>query len=260
MSLIGFEEPLIEFLVGIYSAVEAVLGPDLTNFFTTAFGVAAYAIILGTFYNSFSKQKFFALEHTPRETVAEKALHYVSLIAKYTFAFPIITFVWFMFLTIFLVFLGNQDVATIMYISIAVVGAIRITAYWDEGIAADLAKMLPLGLLAYFVADPSFLTVGVFEEKFFEITQLLPISMPFFIYIVFLEWALRLLLLLYDTVHRYKHLMPEAVSSRVPVRPTSRKAASSKPASKKEKAPKKKSRGKGKDKEAEDLGEMGLEE
>lgn len=253
--MIGFEEPLIEFIVGIYSAVEAVLGPDLTNFFTTAFGIAAYAIILGTFYNNFSKQRFFELEHTPGESITDQILHYATLIAKYTFAFPIITFVWFMFLTIFLVFLGSQDVTNVMYISIAVVAAIRITAYWDEEISVDLAKMLPLGLLAYFVADPSFLDAAAFEQKFFEITQLLPLSIPFFIYIVFLEWVLRAMLLVYDFVHQYKHIMPEAVSSRVPVRPGPKEKAA-KPGPKE--PPKKKPRGKAK--KPGDLGEMGLEE
>jgi hypothetical protein len=255
MSLIGFEEPLIEFIVGIYSIVEAVLGPDLTNFFTTAFGIAVYAIILGTFYNNFSKQRFFELQHTKGESIADQVLHCAALIAKYTFAFPIISFVWFMFLTIFLVFLGSQDVANVMYISIAVVAAIRITAYWDEGISADLAKVLPLGLLAYFIGDPSFLDASAFEQKFFEITQLLPLSMPFFIYIVLLEWSLRILLSLYDLVHQYKHFMPTHVSSRIPMRPGPReKAAKPEPGERMGKKPK------GKAGKTRDLGEMGLEE
>ncbi len=257
MSLIGFEEPLIAFIVGIYSAIEAVLGVDLTNFFTTAFGIAVYAIILGTFYNNFSRQKFFILEHTKGETFLDQVKHYVALILKYTLAFPIITFVWFMFLTIFLVFLGSQSVANIMYISIAVVAAIRISAYWDEGISGDLAKMLPLGLLAYFIADPSFLDAATFEVKFFEITQLLPLSIPFFIYIVLLEWILRIILTLYDLVHQYKHLAPSAISSRIPERPL-RKERDVKPMPKLEpEKPKKKEKSKGK---KEDLEEMGLEE
>ncbi|MCP4647810.1 MAG: hypothetical protein GY852_08805 [bacterium] len=257
MSLIGFEEPLIAFVVGIYSVVEAVLGPNLTNFFTTAFGIAAYAVILGTFYNNFSRQKFFILEHTKGETAKDQLIHFITLIAKYTFAFPIITFVWFMFLTIFLVFLGNQEVANVMYISIAVVAAIRITSYWDEGIAGDLAKMLPLGLLAYFISDPSFLDASTFEVKFFEITQLLPLAIPFFIYIVLLEWALRIFLTLYDLVHQYKHYAPEALSSRIPVRPD-RKERGQKPMPKEE-PPKKKGKEKPKGKK-ESIEEMGLEE
>lgn len=261
MSLIGFEEPLIAFIVGIYSAIEAVLGADLTNFFTTAFGIAVYAIILGTFYNNFSRQKFFVLEHTKGETAKDQLVHFITLIAKYTFAFPIITFVWFMFLTVFLVFLGSQSVANIMYISIAVVAAIRISAYWDEGISGDLAKMLPLGLLAYFIADPSFLDAATFEVKFFEITQLLPLSIPFFIYIVLLEWGLRIVLTLYDLVHQYKHIAPAAVSSRIPERP-SRKERGAKPMPKVEspkEEPKAKKKGKSKGKK-DDLEEMGLEE
>lgn len=262
MSLIGFEEPLIAFIVGIYSAIEAVLGPDLTNFFTTAFGIAVYAIILGTFYNNFSRQKFFILEHTKGETAKDQLIHFITLIAKYTFAFPVITFIWFMFLTIFLVFLGTQSVANIMYISIAVVAAIRITAYWDEGIAGDLAKMLPLGLLAYFIADPSFLDAATFEVKFFEITQLLPLSISFFIYIVLLEWSLRILLTLFDLVHQYKHIAPTSISSRIPVRPDRKERGPKpmpKPMPKQEPKPKETKKGKSKGKK-DDLEEMGLEE
>ena len=269
MSLIAFEAPLIEFVVGIYSAAEAALGPEVASFFTTALGIAFYAIILGTFYKTLSRQRLFILERKIGESIQELATHAIVLIAKYTLVFPLVTFIWFMFLSIFLVFLGSQDVATIMYIAIAVVAAIRITAYWDEDISGDLAKMLPLGLLAYFIGDPSFLTPDLLETKIFEVTQVLPLAIPFFIYIILLEWSLRVLLGAYNLVHQYKHLAPEQVSSRIPVRPSSKKytkggARVEKPApAGKKDAPENPLFGKKKkssSKEEESIEEMGLEE
>ncbi len=219
MDLIGFEEPLVNFTVGIYSAVVGVLGADITNFFIMALGIAVYGIILGTFYKTFSREKFFVLEHTKDEGPVDEIIHLLALILKYTLAFPVITFVWFMFLTLFLVFLGSQSAADVMYIAIAVVAATRITAYWDEGISEDLAKMLPLGLLAFFIGNPSILDATVFEQKFFEITQVLPMGMQYFVYIILLEWILRICVGVRDFVIQHKkRIVPAPILSRIPAK------------------------------------------
>lgn len=203
MDVAGFEATLIKAIVVAYTSVVEAMGPDLANFFVTALGIAAYAIILGSFYNNFSKRKFFELEKREGATASDEVFRVVSLVAKYTFAFPLITFVWFIFLTMFMVFLGTQSAVDVMHIAIAVVAAIRITSYWEEGIAADLAKMLPLGLLAYFIGDPSFLDAQMFEQKFFEIAQVLPLSVQYLIYIIALEWALRILLGIKEVISGY---------------------------------------------------------
>jgi|GEM_PF-714032 len=217
MSLIGFEEPLVSFIVGIYSSVVSVMGQDLTNFFIMALGIAVYGIILGTFYKTFSREKFFVLEHEPGEDTTSQVLHGIALILKYTLAFPIITFVWFMFLSLFLIFLGSQSAADVMYVAIAVVAATRMTAYWDEGISEDLAKMLPLGLLAFFIGNPSVLDAAVFEQKFFQITQVLPTAIDYFIYIIILEWILRIAVGLKDVFFAHKErIIPAPVLSRMP--------------------------------------------
>jgi hypothetical protein len=210
------ENSLLELLLGIYGNLVGTLGQDLTNFFITALGIAVYGIIIGTFYKNFSKEKFFELKRKKGEGLIDEGLHLLAFIAKYTFAFPLITFVWFMFLTLFLVFLGTQGAAEVMYIAIAVVAATRITAYWDEEISEDLAKLLPIALLGYFLGNPSVLDAAVFEHKFFEITQVLPLSIPYFTYIIALEWSLRALVGIKDFVGEYKEkLIPAAVLSRI---------------------------------------------
>ncbi len=249
MSLIGFEEPLITFIVGIYSYVVSIMGADLTNFFIMALAIAAYAIILGTFYKTFSREKFFVLEHEKGETTRDQVTHIIAFFLKYTLAFPIITFVWFLFLSLFLTFLGSQSAADVMYIAIAVVAATRVTAYWDEGIAEDLAKMLPLGLLAFFIGNPSSLGASSFEQKFFQITQVLPTAMEYFVYIVLMEWVLRIAVGIKDFLSEHKErIVPAPVLNRIPTKmpsfpkkvkiPGGKKAAP-KPAQKAE-APKKK--------------------
>lgn len=197
------DDVLIRTVFWLYGRLESFLGPDLTNFFVTALGIAVYAIILGTFYNNFSKRKFFELEKKRGDGPLSEAVHIVTFAVKYTLAFPLITFIWFLFLTIFMVLLGSQSAIDVMYISIAVVAAIRISAYWDEGISADLAKMLPLGLLAVFIGNPSFLDASVFEARFYEITKVLPLSIPYLAYIILLEWSLRILLSIKEFI--WKH-------------------------------------------------------
>ena len=217
MDLIGFEQPLVDFIVGIYSSVVDVLGADLTNFFIMALGIAVYGIILGTFYKNFSREKFFILESNRGDSSIDDAIHVIAFILKYTLAFPIITFVWFMFLSLFLIFLGSQGAADVMFVAIAVVAATRMSAYWDEGIAEDLAKMLPLGLLAYFISNPAFLDAAVFEQKILEISQVLPLSFQYLFYIIVLEWVLRICVCIKDfLIEHKKRIVPAPILSRIP--------------------------------------------
>ncbi|MFP3949918.1 MAG: hypothetical protein ACLFUZ_02370 [Candidatus Micrarchaeia archaeon] len=258
MSLIGFEQPLLDFLVGMYSYAEAVLGPEMTNFFTTAMGIAVYGIILGTFYKNFSKQRFFVLAHEKGESTLDKVKHIVALILKYTFAFPLITFIWFLFLTLFLVFLSNQDPTQVMYIALAVVAATRIAAYWDEGIAEDIGKTLPIALLGYFLGDPSFLNPEMIEQKFFQVTTLLPLSLPLFIYIISLEWGLRVLLAVYEVFYPYRHYIPEPIRDKVSMENIRDKW--SRAQEKKSRPEQKQKKNKRSGKKQKDIEEMGLEE
>ena len=214
---VGLEQSLINFIIGIYSAVEGIMGVELTYFFTTALAIAIFGIILGTFYKNFSRERFFVLEENQGESNVDSAVHILAFIAKYTLAFPLITFVWFMFLSLFLVFLGDQPVAETMFVALAVVAAIRMTAYWDEGISEDLAKMLPLGLLAYFISNPAVLSTQIFEEKVYSITQVLPLSLEFLLYIIILEWILRLGVVIRDfLIEHKKRIVPAPVLNRMP--------------------------------------------
>ena len=88
-------------------------------------------------------------------------LHLVFYVCKYLILFPIVAFAWFVILTVLLAFLGkNQSIETILLIAMAVLSAIRVTAYYNEDLSKDLAKILPFALLGVFLIDLSYFSIG----------------------------------------------------------------------------------------------------
>lgn len=106
-------------------------------------------------------------------------------------------FFWFVVLATLLTFLSkNQSFDTILLVAISVVGAVRVTSYYNEDLSKDLAKMLPFALLGVFIVDisyfdlsSSFLFVGQALEQVSTLVYFLG-------FIVVLEMTLRLLRLL----------------------------------------------------------------
>ena len=84
------------------------------------------------------------------------------------------------------------SVAMVLLISVAIVAAVRVTAYYNEDLSKDLAKMLPFALLGVFLLDTSFFS---FSEALTEIKQLFLLwenMIYYFIFVIGLEFVLRI--------------------------------------------------------------------
>ena len=78
-------------------------------------------------------------------------LAYVGL---YGAIFPLLAYVWFCILTVMLAFLYNdKEPRDLLLISMAVLTAVRITAYYNRDLSRDIAKILPYGLLGIFLVN-----------------------------------------------------------------------------------------------------------
>ncbi|VVB65592.1 Uncharacterised protein [Candidatus Gugararchaeum adminiculabundum] len=182
-----------------YAGFEHLIGSAAARFVLLALGTALYAVIVGTFYKWLSKKELFRLK-IDSETrgwtgTLKKTAQVVFFFLKYAIVFPLITFVWFLFIAVSMIFLTEkQDMEQMMIVSIAMITATRITAYYDEEIAVDVAKTLPLTLLAVMLIDPAVFSKEILVQKSAEAGTLIGKAAPFLLFMIAIEVFLRLLL------------------------------------------------------------------
>ncbi|MCK5177030.1 MAG: hypothetical protein KAQ92_04855, partial [Candidatus Aenigmarchaeota archaeon] len=111
---------------------------------------------------------------------------------EYIILFPIFTFFWFAVFVVLLSFMAKgQPLESILLVSIAVVGVIRVTAYYNEDLSKDLAKMLPFALLGIFLVDISYFLFGESFDTIKQIPEMQGILIYYLVFVVALEFVLR---------------------------------------------------------------------
>ena len=178
----------------IYVALD-LLGPVGTY----VIGMAVYAIFVFQFYRFVAARDMFALDlsryQESRHRWVRGFLHVVLYVAKYILLFPVLAFFWFAVFTLILAILSkDRAFSDILLIALATVSAIRVTAYYNEDLSRDLAKILPFAVLAIFLIDASFFKI---EDSLKVLEQANDHRESILYYLVFLvavEFVLRLLL------------------------------------------------------------------
>jgi len=132
-------------------------------------GMVIYSILIYHFYRFLARRDPIALDLTRFRESQHSALSrifrvFIYLLENILFV-PIFTFLWFAFLTIIIAFMAKEQAAqNIILVSMGFVAAVRITAYHNEDLSLDLAKVLPFMLLVLFVTDlPSYTYAGFIE-------------------------------------------------------------------------------------------------
>jgi hypothetical protein len=160
-------------------------------------GIVIYSIFIFKFYKFVARKDIFNLNLQKYSesffgSIA-KFLRLIFYIIEYILVFPIFTFFWFSVVSLILAALSrNHAPQNILLIAMAIVASIRITAYYNEDLSKDLAKMLPFALLAVFLVDLSFfsyeasiITLKSFPAFWKQMTY-------YFVFIILLELILRI--------------------------------------------------------------------
>ncbi|MFQ6026371.1 MAG: hypothetical protein ACE5Q6_02525 [Dehalococcoidia bacterium] len=160
-------------------------------------GMVLYAVFIFKFYRFLARKDIFALNLGKYEQSDSHSmsmlLHVLFYFAKYLILFPIVAFFWYAVLVTLLSFLAkNQRIDNILLVSMAVVGAIRATAYYHEDLSRDLAKILPFALLGVFVIDLSYFTIDESLISLRRTIARLDIVLYYLAFIIFLEFVLRM--------------------------------------------------------------------
>ena len=126
------------------------------------FGIAIYGIVIFHFYRILAKRDILKLNlrqyaYESDHPLIKNTFAAILYTLEYIIIFPILTFIWFGALSIILILLTeSQATSNLMLISMAIVASARITAYYNEDLSKDIAKLLPFSLLAVFIIDRSF--------------------------------------------------------------------------------------------------------
>ena len=162
-------------------------------------GMALYAVFVFKFYRFVAARDMFALNlsryEESRYRWLRRVLHVVMYLTKYLVVFPAFAFFWFAVLTLILTFLSrDRPITDILLIALATVATIRVTAYYNEDLSRDLAKILPFAVLALFVIDASFFNIRASLDVLQDANEARETILYYLLFLVVVEFALRLLL------------------------------------------------------------------
>lgn len=171
-----------------------------------AVGIAIYGLFVYFFYETLSRRNLLGERWQDADF---GPLTLVWRAVRYIFLFPVVTFLFFVVLSFSFLFFARTGALTVtratflnqvLLISMAVVTSVRITAYISEPTSHDIAKLLPLGMLAVFIVDLN-LQVDVLRETLMRFRQFLSFEVltgvvaRYFLFLILLEGVLRLVYL-----------------------------------------------------------------
>ncbi len=176
--------------------------------------MAVYAVFVFRFYRFVASRDMFALDlskyEASRHRWARGFLHLVLYGAKYLILFPVFAFFWFVVLTLILTLLAkDRPLSDILLIALATVSAIRVTAYYNEDLSRDLAKILPFAVLALFLINASFFQINESLDVLKQANDHRESMFYYLLFLVAVEFALRLILAVAVFLFRRRESMPE---------------------------------------------------
>ncbi|MDP3966188.1 MAG: hypothetical protein Q8Q04_01510 [archaeon] len=195
-SLGGVGAAFISLYEGAIGALP-IWAQNFLNLFFWSLLVVVYAIFIWKFYRWIAKKdvlqlnlsRFNRSEHSVIGKIFGAAIYFV----EYLVILPFVVFLWFGIFTIFLMLLTSDlPLETVLVVSVTVVAAIRMTSYYKEDLARDLAKTIPLTLLAVAVTQGLFDFGKVLEQISF-LPGLFSDIWTYLIFIVIVEFLLRVL-------------------------------------------------------------------
>lgn len=148
-------------------------------------GVAVYTALVFAFYQNISKRRPFHFRVSDKRGWSGR----LGRFAERALVFPLVSFVYFAVLAAALFFLTKPSVPTsfVLLVAMAVVVGVRVTVYLSEAMSNDLAKLVPLSLLAVLLVDPGYLRLGDAWVRFADATRAWPLLARYFLLFIALE-------------------------------------------------------------------------
>jgi hypothetical protein len=164
--------------------------------------ITLYGIFVWNFYRFLARRDLLELNLSQYNKTDNpgfyKFLAIVLFILEYIIILPIAVFFWFTVMAS-LIFVLAEDLQSnpemILFISAAIIGAVRITAYYNEDLSRDMAKNIPFTILAIALITPGFFKIKTIQSLG-HLGDLLPNLFFYLIVIIVIEFVLRMLYLI----------------------------------------------------------------
>ena len=188
---------MIDFVFDMGQTID-ILTPAL--FFVI--GVVIYSIFIFKFYRFLARKDIFKLNlqqyNYGQNLFMKKFLRVLLYIVEYIILFPVLTFFWFAVLALLLSLLAqNLDITSLLLVSMALVGAVRVTSYYSEDLSKDLAKMLPFALLGVFLVNINEFSYDAALDTISMIPENLIMIFYYLLFVIVLEFVLRIFHLMF---------------------------------------------------------------
>lgn len=186
-------------LTDAYAGFLSVLPPFFQSFFNL-FLLAAliflYAIFIWNLHKFISTKNILNLnlnqynkvEHPLIAKIVASGLY----LLEYIIIMPLLVFFWFSIFGVFMIIFTNLQVDFILLISAVIVAAIRMVAHYKEPVAREVAKLLPLNLLAISLLTPGFFEFERVLTNIGQIPGFFSTILHYLFFIVVLETILRI--------------------------------------------------------------------
>ncbi len=186
-----------------------IISSSFSNFYLNydviliAFLLAVASLFIFFFFKSTSKMNIIDLNlnkyNLSRHPLARKTVAILFFLLEYIIIMPIILMLWFTALSIILLFIARErSIEEILFISAALIGAIRFLAYLNREISIDLAKLFPFIALSVFLLSPGVFDPYKFISQISQVPLLLSNTLSFFVSILIVEVILRFIYTLYE--------------------------------------------------------------
>ena len=176
-------------------------GQLFVNLLILTIVVVIYAVFIWKFYVFISTRDILRLNlnkyNRSKHPIYTKLIAGALYFIEYIIILPLLIFFWFAFFTILLSLLTKGlDAQTIVLIAAITIAAIRVTAYipkYGETVSSEVAKIIPLTLLAISITNPLFFKIGEMANELVKIPEVLGQIRFYVFFIVALELILRVL-------------------------------------------------------------------
>jgi len=160
-------------------------------------GVTIYAVFVFKFYRFLSRRDIFKLQTQEYWQAYEGAFKHTMKLVFYVLEnlvlIPLLVFFWSGVLAFLLLMLSKEPNPEIVLLtSASIVAAIRITAYYNENLSQDLAKMIPFALLGVFLIDVSYFSIADAIASWKSVPSLIKVLLYYLFFVTALEFILRI--------------------------------------------------------------------
>ncbi|MBU3956038.1 hypothetical protein KJ633_06205 [bacterium] len=167
--------------------------------------IAGYSIFIWYFYRFIARRDIIKLDlskyNKRKFGLLLKLFGFFFYVIEFIIVIPLLVIFWFATFSVLLLFLAKeQAISNILLVAVSVVGAIRVTSYFNEDLSKDLAKMIPFTLLGIAIIAPGFFDFSSTLQKIAEIPSLLNNILIYGVFIIIIEAVFRLMRSVYSWI------------------------------------------------------------